>query len=276
MWWSGFSVISWQNLFCFNIHLLLHPPTMQQWKTWPHPVLLLLSNSGLLLGIQETPASPGWICATIHSLSSQGRCSNLLTTLELVVFAELAPICTCLSCICRKKGAASILIKSTECWAKGGYHFHWPTIYHSANSARLDFFAVRAYQMAHVPLLPIKITRLFSRKLHCRQHYYTGFLLPRTLCLSLLNFTHFLLAHFSRLLRSLWRAALPPGLLTHPPVWCHLQTLWSTISLPLPGHKDVKQDRSQVRPLQSSTFYCCPGRVWPINNSPLSPVIHQF
>lgn len=133
-------------------------------------------------------------------------------------------------------------------------------MYHSVNSARLDF-AVRAYQMAHEPLLLIKITRLFSRKLHYRQYCYTGFLFPRTLCLSPLNFTHLLLAHFSRLLRSLWRAALPPGLLTHLPVWCHLQTLQPSIPLPPPGHKDVKQDWSQERPLQSSTFFCCPGRV---------------
>lgn len=59
-------------------------------------------------------------------------------------------------------------------------------------------------------------------------------------------------------------------------VWCHLQTLWSSIPLLPPDHKEGKQDMSQEQSLKSSTFYCCPGSVWPINNSPLSPVIQPF
>lgn len=197
---------------------------------------LLLSNSGLLLGIWETPASPGWICASMSA--SPHRVGTPISWLpwnwwSLLSLLKFVSVCV----VFADKRAVSILIKSTECWAKGGYHFHRPTIYHSVNSSRLDFFAVRAYQTAHAPLLPIKITRLFSRKLHCRQYSYTGFLFPRTLCFSPLNLTHFLLAHFSRLSRSLQRAVLSPGFLTHSLVWCHLQTLWSSIPLPPPGRK---------------------------------------
>lgn len=112
------------------------------------------------------------------SLSSQGRCSNLLTSLEPMVFSWALLRWDCVCFIFAAKKDCSILIKSRECWAKRGYHFHWTTIYSSINSARWDLFAVRAYQMAHVPLLPIKITRFFSRNLYCRQYCYTGSYFP--------------------------------------------------------------------------------------------------
>jgi len=60
-----------------------------------------------------------------------------------------------------------------------------------------------------------------------------GFFLP-TLHLPLLNCMAFLSALFSSLLRSLWMAAQPSGVLL--PALCHQQTYWGYIFFHHPGH----------------------------------------
>lgn len=86
----------------------------------------------------------------------------------------------------------------------------------------------------------------------------------RTQHLSLLNFVRFLLAHSSSMSRSFWMAALPTSMLTVPSAWSHLQISWvtNTLSPPLVIFKDIKQDRSQDRPLQCSTCFSC---YWPLH-----------
>lgn len=86
----------------------------------------------------------------------------------------------------------------------------------------------------------------------------------RTQNLSLLNFVRFLLAHSSSMSRSFWMAALLTSMLTVPSAWSHLQISWvtNTLSPPPVIFKDIKQDRSQDRPLQCSTCFSC---YWPLH-----------